>query len=176
MKNIFSVFLISALLLSCKSAPTIMTNEVAAEGPQNEIVLDVRSSLNKAGFAVPGSASFESSDFLILKPGAASKRILDPDQTQIIERLARKGLHPLKKVTIVYQDLTEAKKWKWLLSEASFTDIKLISFDEYFRKNAPLRPKAAPERVEVWLHQFSPEFPKKSESCFVTWSEEKCSP
>ena len=170
----FSFFLFCVFLVSCQSPPTVLTNEVAPEGAQIEIILDVRPALNKAGFAIPGSASVESADFLILKPGSNSKRILDPDSPQIIERLARRGLHPFKKITIVYQDLIEAKKWKWLLSEASFKKISLIPFDEYISKYAPLRPKAALDRVEVWNPQFKADFFKKSETCFVNWSDEKC--
>ena len=146
----------------------------------NTVIVDTRSGFDYASFHIPGSINLESSQFLILKNPLKGLRIMDPDLVQIIERLARRGVSPEKKVILISQKANsdENKKWQWLLRNLQIEDISVTSLEE-FRKKFPNRQFAEPTRSEVWALQISEDLQnefilKKSSDCFVTWSDKKC--
>ncbi len=113
-----------------------------------------------------------SQDFVVLKNAATKSRKLDPDIPQIIERLARRGLSPLKEVKLISdkKDSAENKKWQWLLKKLNIRNVELLSLDEYIKNNKPLRPKPEPEKSEIWSVDDIKSIFDKADMCFVNWS------
>lgn len=169
-------FLILLFLFGCQMKPTVLKEESATPASEKEVLVDTRSALEYESYHISGSVSLRSEDFLILKNPKTQKRILDPDIPQTIERLAKRGITPLKKVILISQkkDSDENKKWTWLLNQFGIYKIETISFDDY-RKTHPKRiPQAPPEREPVWSVENSEQILKKSEQCFVGWSDLFC--
>ena len=176
--KILAALLISILVLAgCQSGPTKLKEEVGGV-VDNVVLVDTRSALEYSTYHVSGSVSLNSQDFLILKNTNEKTRKLDPDVDQIIERLARRGLSPLKTVKLISdkKDSVENKKWQWLLKNLNIRDVELLSLNEYIKNNKPLRPKAEPERSEIWTVDDKKNILEKSEACFVNWSSESHCP
>ncbi|MGZ3725335.1 MAG: rhodanese-like domain-containing protein [Pseudobdellovibrio sp.] len=167
-------FLLASLLIldGCKSAPTKLKEEVGGAA-DNTVLADTRSAFEFSTYHVSGSVSLNSEDFLILKNANDKSRKLDPDTDQIIERLARRGISPLKKVVLIAakKDSPEAKKWEWLLRKLNVINLETTSLNDYIKNNKPLRPKPDPERTDVWMVENAPKLLEKSDACFVNWSE-----
>lgn len=163
-------------LCGCQLKPTVLKEESTTPASEQEVLVDTRSELDFESYHISGSVSLRSEDFLILKNPKTQKRILDPDIPQTVERLAKRGITPLKKIILISQkkDSVENKKWTWLLNQLGIYKIETIGFDDY-RKAHPKRiPQAPPEREPVWSVENVEQILKKSDQCFVGWIEKNC--
>ena len=137
-------FIFFGLYLSgCTLAPTKVIQEVGGDRNKSDLLADTREALEYSTYHISGSVSLNSEDFLILKDPATRTRILDPDTEQIVERLARRGIHPGVKVTLIGSESNSVEnlKWKWLLSKLNVRDVELISLDDFIRLHTRLRPR-----------------------------------
>lgn len=168
--------LLFLFLLSCQQVPTIVKSEVGGEPDKKIILADTRTALEYNTFHVKGSVSLNSSDFLILQNAKTQKRVLDPDLSQTIERLAKRGVSPLKTVILISdkKESIEAKKWSWLLHLLGIGDIKTMSIDEFRVLNRNLRPQPEPTAMPVWEIVNSKSILDISNRCFVSWSDSAC--
>lgn len=164
------------ILGACQMAPTKIKNEVGGAQPDT-VFADTRPSLDYVGFRIPGSVHLNSDDFIILVNPEKRTRKLDPDINQTIERLAKKGINPNKKIVLIADNKNQvsAKKWKWLLNNLTVADVSIVIFDDYVKQNAPLRPAAEPERVVPWTSEAKPNWYLKSDNCFIVFDEKSCS-
>ena len=173
--NLFLTVSILLFSVGCQLAPTKIKQDIG--GFAGDVVLiDTRNSLAYSSYHVSGSMSLNSEDFIILKNPAIQKRGLDSDLDQVVERLARRGISPLKKIVLISdkKDSDENKKWQWLLRKLDVTNIESISLDEYIEKTKPLRPRSDPDRADVWPVHDAKGILSKSDNCFMTWSESLC--
>lgn len=123
---------LSALMVvflgACQMAPTKIKTEVG--GPaENTVLVDTRSSLEFSTYHVSGSVHLNTSDFLILKNANTQQRQFDPDLEQTIERLAKRGISPDKKIILISnkKDSEENQKWNWLLNKVEVKNVQMIS-------------------------------------------------
>jgi 3-mercaptopyruvate sulfurtransferase SseA len=174
LKLIFSAF-IFVFLGACQMAPTKIKTEVG-RSVENIVLVDTRSSLEYSTYHLSGSVHLSTSDFLILKNVNTQQRQFDPDLEQTIERLAKRGISPNKKIVLISnkKDSEENQKWNWLLKKIQVKNIQLLSLDEYIKANSPLVPKPQPERNEVWSVDNKSEILKQASSCFVNWNSKSC--
>ncbi|MFZ3231649.1 MAG: rhodanese-like domain-containing protein [Pseudobdellovibrio sp.] len=177
-----AAFLLMATVffLSCQQKPTKSIQETTNIFKPDTTVVDTRSSFLYTSFHITGSVNLSVADFLILKNPKTKTRILDPDLNQIIERLAKKGISPDRKIVLLSteKDSIENKKWKWLLKNLEVDDVELSSVDDFNKahKNARF---AEPPRGDVWTLKISDELKnefiiKKGKDCFVNWNEKLC--
>lgn len=172
-----SALLLMAFLVSCQIGPTRVREQAVNVDLKNTVIVDTRSALDYASFHFSGSVSLQSADYLILKPGLAQKRIFDPDLAQTIERLARRGLHPERKVIVISNDTdqqNEAKKWQWLLRRLGLTEVTIESFSALRNRLGGRPPQAQPERMPVWTVADENKIRQQAEFCFVNWDESLC--
>lgn len=169
-------FLFLVFLFGCQMRPTQSKEESASYHKKDVILVDTRSALEFESYHFSGSVSLRTDDFLILKEPKTKKRILDPDISQVIERLAKRGISPLKSVLLISEkkDSNENKKWQWLLKNLEIRDIVLMGFDEYRQINKIRLPQDPPEPMPVWTVTALSNIRQNSENCFVNWSELKC--
>ena len=172
------LFAVGCQMLNPKS--TNVMEESVNVFAENTVLIDTRSAFDYASFHITGSLNLNTSDYLILKNPLTKRRIFDPDLQQTIERLARRGISPAKRVILLSTKANsdENKKWQWLLRNLEVENVRLMSVDE-FRKAHPNRSFAEPNREPVWTLQISEDLQKefiikKAPDCFVKWSEAKC--
>ena len=172
--------LLFLLVTSCQQKPTKSLEETVNAYGIETVLADTRTAFFFASSHVPGSINLASEDFLILKNPKTKKRILDPDLEQSIERLARKGIHPDRKIILLAdsKDAVENKKWTWFLKLIGVENVESISLAE-FNKRHPNSRYSNPSRAESWNLKLSPELQQefilnKATDCFVFWSEKKC--
>lgn len=171
------VFLSFVFLVSCQVGPTRIREQTVNLDLKNAVVIDTRSHLDYASFHFSGSVHLQSSDYLLLKPGPVPKRIFDPDLEQTIERLARRGIHPQKKIILVSDDKSdpaEAKKWRWLLRQLGVSEISAMPFSKLKDRLGGRPPQASPERMPVWTVADANKITKKAEDCFASWNDSLC--
>jgi hypothetical protein len=163
------------IFAGCAQAPTKVENSVGGE-PVGTVLADTRSHLEYTTYHVKGSVHLSSSDFLILKDARSKTRVLDPDLAQTVERLANKGISPLKTVVLVSEtaDAVENKKWNWLLRQLGVNDVNMISLAQFRVINSHLRPMPEPKRMPVWEIKNPKLILDNADKCFVNWSEETC--
>lgn len=178
-RSIFFIYF-SLVLVACQSKPTKVIQESVNVFEQKSVLVDVRNSLDYSLYHIPGSVNLSSENFLILKDPKTKKRILDPDLSQLVERLAKRGLHPSLKVILVSDKRgdVELKKWNWLLKQLDFESVQILSLTE-FKKEHGIQPFAEPKIQDIWILKSSVllqnEFLlNKSKDCFVKWSDSKC--
>lgn len=177
----FSVLILVFLSVTgCQQKPTKSIDETANVFRTETVLVDTRSTFLFTSSHIKGSVNLETADFLLLKDPRAKKRIFDPDLNQTIERLAKKGIHPTKKVLLLSdtKNSDENKKWTWLLAYLEIEDIESMSLDE-FRKQFKNARYADPDRALPWTLKLSSELQdefilKKAPNCFVVWSPKKC--
>lgn len=176
MRNIFFLGFLVLALFSCQLTPTKIKQEVGGVPNPNVVYADTRSALAYSTYHPSGVVSLNADDFIILKNAATQSRVLDPDLDQLVERLARRGISPLKKVKLIStkKDSEENKKWRWLLAKLDVTDVEFLTLDEYIQQNRPLRPQPQPERANTWPIANQDVILKKSQTCFVNWSDSDC--
>jgi len=176
MKNIPILSFIILIFSSCQLAPTKVKNEVGGTPNPNVVYADTRSALAYSTYHPSGTISLNSEDFIILKNAATKTRVLDPDLNQLVERLAKRGISPLKKVMLIstQKDSDENKKWKWLLAKLDVTNVEFLTLDEYIQQNRPLRPQPDPERANTWPVANPEVILKESDNCFVNWKATQC--
>ncbi len=174
--NFFLFCSLLAVLIGCQSQPTVIKQEVGTQDHKNRVLVDTRSAFEFAGFHIAGSISLNSGDFLILKNPKTEKRVLDPDLDQIVERLAKRGISPLKQIILLGSSGadTEIQKWRWLLKQLDVRNIEIVSFEDYRARNKNTVPQAVPEAVPVWEVRNPKKIIAAAERCFATWSEGDC--
>ncbi len=175
-----AIYIAIFLVLSCQQKPTKVMQETVDAFAENTVLVDTRNAFDYASFYIPGSVNLSTSEFLVLKNPLTKRRVLDPDIKQTIERLARRGITPQKRVVLISDkaDSVENKKWQWLLRNLEVENVSTDTI-EAFRKKYPNRRFAEPARESVWSLETSEELQnefifKKSSDCFVSWSEKKC--
>lgn len=175
MFNFVTTALILIFLSACQMAPTKIKNEVGGK-TEATVLVDTRSSLEYSTYRVSGSVHLSTSDFLILKNANTQQRQFDPDLEQTIERLAKRGISPSKKIILISnkKDSDENKKWNWLLNKIQVKNIELTSLDDYIKAHSPLIPKPEPERNDVWSVDNKTEILKLAPNCFVSWNLNSC--
>lgn len=176
MKNVLILNFLVLVLFSCQVSPTKVKQEVGGTANPNVVYADTRSALAHSTYHPSGTVSLNTDDFIILKNAATQDRVLDPDLEQLVERLAKRGISPLKKVKLIStkKDSEENKKWRWLLAKLDVTNVEFLTLDEYIQQNRPLRPQPQPERANTWPVPNADMILKKSQTCFVNWSETDC--
>lgn len=187
--SLFFYGVIFSALVGCQLKPTTALEESTDIFAARTVLVDTRSALNYASFHVEGSVNLLVEDFLILKNPLAKKknqkRVMDPDLKAIVERLARKGIDPRKKVFLIgdKKDSVENKKWKWLLNNLEVEDVTLYSLDEILKNKAGRFAQA--EAVDPWPLKDSEYVQKefilnKAQKCFADkyikqpWPESSC--
>ena len=180
MKIFFFTIFYFLILNGCQQKATRSIEEVSNVFTVETVLVDTRSAFLFASGNIRGSINLESRDFIILKNVKTKKRVFDPDLKQTNERLAKKGIHPSKKVFLIgdSKNSDENKKWSWLLKLLEIDSVETISFDE-FKKEYKNTRYANPSREEPWEIKLSPELQqefifKKAPDCFVVWSPKKC--
>lgn len=171
--QLISVFAAVAFLTACAPTATVVKEEVAPnEKVVAPVLVDTRPGFQFTASHLPGSIHLESGDFIILKSAAKKGRQFDPDLQQTVERLAKRGLSPLKRVILISEkaDSLENKKWSWLLNQLGFLHVERVSLKSYVEKNKPV-PQAEPEPQSPWAVDNATEIVKKAERCFANWSE-----
>lgn len=168
------------LFVGCQNKPTKVLEETVNVFAKDKVMVDTRSAFEYASFHIEGSVNLNTSDFLILKDPRKKTYIMDPDLTQTIERLAKRGISPEKKIYLIGNtaDSFENKKWQWLLKSLEVEDVVLVEFAE-FRKDFKNGRYAQAKAERPWYLKTSEEFQKefivkKSKDCFVKWSEKSC--
>jgi hypothetical protein len=114
MMKLSIILILLSVLWGCQSAPTKIKQEVGGTPDKSVVYADTRSALAYTTYHPSGVISLNSDDFIILKNAATQTRVIDPDLNQLVERLARRGISPLKKVKLLSsnKDSDENKKWK----------------------------------------------------------------
>ena len=173
-KIILLGFLIT--VVACQQAPTRIEEQTVNTYNKNLVLVDTRPAFEFATYSVPGSVNLNSNDFLVLKNAKTKKRVLDPDLAQTIERLARRGISPLKSIVLLADksNSEENKKWKWFLAQLGVHDVVLLPIDNYKKLNKSLVPQANSDAAPVWTVQNQSLILKNAEFCFVTWSDKNC--
>lgn len=176
MKDFIKLNFLVLFLSACQMAPTKVKTEVGGAADITTVYADTRSALAFSTYHPSGAVSLNTDDFIILKNAATQSRVLDPDLDQLVERLARRGISPLKKVKLIStkKDSEENKKWRWLLAKLDVTNVEFLTLDEYIQQNRPLRPQPEPDRTNTWPVANPEAILKKADSCFVNWSETEC--
>lgn len=174
--KVLKFFLFWLLIAGCQLQPTVIKQEVGTQDFKNRVLVDTRSAFEFAGFHIAGSVNLNSGDFLILKNPKTEKRILDPDLNQIVERLAKRGISPLKQIILLGNSAadTETLKWQWLLKQLDIRNIEITGFEDYRAQNKNKVPQAAPESVPVWEIRNSKLILSRAEKCFVNWTASDC--
>ncbi len=165
---------------ACQLKPTKSIEESANVFKTETVLVDTRSAFLYASAHVKGSVNLSSQDFLLLKNPLNKTRVFDPDLKQTIERLAKRGIHPSKKVLLMSdsKDSVENKKWTWLLKLLEVDSIENTSF-QAFRTQTKNARYAEPNSEKPWSLALSEDLQKefiikKAPDCFVTWSPKKC--
>lgn len=169
--------------MGCQQQPTKAIQESVDVFENKTVLMDTRSALEFESFHIQGSKSLVVEDFLVVKNPMSKKKKtyqLDPQITDVISRLARRGIHPSKTVYLIGKTKnSEAnKRWKWLLSVLEVQDVQMFSIDEIKKiRNGRF---AEAEQQSAWTLKSSEELQnefiyKKAEFCFVRWTESQCS-
>lgn len=168
----FFLFLPFLLLLSCQMKPTVVKNEATDQYEKDVVLVDTREALQYESYHVSGSVHLQTSDFLILKNPLTKEKVFDPDLNQTIERLAKKGISPEKRIILVSdsKESLENKKWHWLFKKIGVTQVGYAGLS-YFKGRIP---QEKPESVATWTITNAAEILKKSKDCFIKWSAKDC--
>lgn len=168
------------LFVGCQSKPTKVIEETVNVFAKDTVMIDTRNAFDYASFHIEGSVNLSTNDYLILKDPRKKTYAMDPDLVQTIERLAKRGIIPEKKIYLIGKqaDSLENKKWQWLLKNLEVEDVVLVEFSEFRRDSKNVR-YAQPKPERPWYLKTSEEFQKefivkKSKDCFVKWSEKQC--
>lgn len=179
MSSLRILFLIF-VVVGCQSKPTSLMEQSVNVFADNAVLVDTRDSFLFQSYHIPGSINLVTSDFLVLKNPKTKLRILDPNITEVIKRLALKGVSPQKKVILLsdVKQSVESKKWRWLLKNLEIENVVLITLNE-FKKSQKTNSFSEPTPAEEWDLHFSVELQnefiyKKSKDCFIKWSDSKC--
>lgn len=175
------LLLVCGLFVACQQAPTKTIEETSNSIFKVKTVLvDTRDAFSYTSFHIPGSVNLVSNDFLVLKNPITKKYVLDSNLTETIDRLARKGVAPDRRIILLStaKNSAENKKWNWFLKNLGFEDIDMTSVDEFNAKNKNAR-YLEPERADVWTLKLSEQLQqefiiKKGSDCFVKYSDKLC--
>lgn len=168
------------LFVGCQSKPTKVLEETVNVFAKDSVLVDTRSAFEFASFHIEGSINLNTSDYLVLKDPKKKTYVFDPDVAQTIERLAKRGIAPEKKIYLVgdkYNGI-ENKKWQWLLKNLEVEDVLLVEFNE-FRKDYKNGRFSQAKSERPWILKTSEEYQKefihkKAKDCFVKWSDQIC--
>lgn len=134
-KLIVALLFISAVV-GCQQAPTTALEESVDVFAARTVLVDTRSALDFNSFNIKGSTNLLVDDFVVLQNPLAKpknqKRYFDSNLKNMIERLARRGIHPSKKIILIgsKKDSIENKKWKWMMNSLEISEVSLYSLDQ----------------------------------------------
>lgn len=175
------IAILLAVFAGCQQVPTKALEETSNIFAEETVLVDTRSSFLFTSSHLQGSINLVTDEFLIKKNPKMKKYSIDPDFPQIIERLARRGIHPSKKIMLLGEAKNSAEnlKWTWLLKLLGVDKIQIFSQND-FRKAHPNARYKDPDRAEPWILDLSPELQQefilnKAPDCFVSWIAKKCS-
>lgn len=177
------IFLLAFLFLcSCQQRPTKAITETVNPLKQDFVLLDTRAALDFESFSVSGSTHIWWEDFLVRSEGVQKKsgsRYKLDDLEKIIERLASRGVSPIKEIILIgtTADSVENLKWNWLLKSLEIRDIKRISLNQAKTQFAGRRGR--PDSEVSWKLTQSEDFQKEfilnfSQKCFIQFSVSDC--
>ncbi len=179
-KKILSLLFI-LLDFGCQVNPTKLMEENVNVFANNSVLVDTRSAFDYTSYHIPGSINLSTSDYLILKNPKTKLRIMDPDIVQTIERLAKRGITPTKKIILLSDTVAspESKKWRWFFKNIEIEDVLMTTLAE-FKKVYKTRQFSVPGPEQSWSLKMSTDLQKefilkKSKECFVSWSDKACS-
>lgn len=190
MRQLIYLLLLSILISGCQQVPTSALEETVDVFEPRGVLVDTRSALDFNSFNIPGSVNLLVDDFLIVQNPMVNlknqKKSFDPNLNSIIERLAKRGISPLKKIYLIgsKKDSIENKKWKWLLNNLDVKEVELTSLEQ-FKKNKTRR-FSLPESENIWTLHLGPELTQeliinRAKKCFVKnyskndkWDEKYC--
>lgn len=168
--------------LGCQLKPTQVSTESSQLLINNAVLIDTRSPLKFESSHIEGSQNLWWEDYLVIKTLKPKTYVFQPDLVAVIERLAKKGIHPQKTIYLLGEEALsiENKKWKWLLSYLDVRQVELQSYEQ-FRKSLIGKPNrfSKPEAQKSWTLLSSEDYQKellrkKIPQCFISWSEKKC--
>ncbi len=190
MIKVIFAFLLVSTIVGCQQAPTTALEESVDVFAARTVLVDTRSALDFNSFNIKGSTHLLVDDFVVLRNPLAKpknqKRYFDSNLNNMIERLARRGIHPSKKIILIgsKKDSIENKKWKWMLNNLEVNEVALYSLDQVRKmKHGNF---AEIESAPLWNLNLSPELQKelilnKAQRCFLDtypknkkWPEEYC--
>jgi hypothetical protein len=183
-------FLLAGLFVGCQMAPTTALEESVDVFAARTVLVDTRSALDFNSFNIKGSTNLLVDDFVVLQNPLAKpknqKRYFDSNLKNMIERLARRGIHPSKKIILIgtKKDSIENKKWKWMLNNLEISEVSMYSLDQVRKiKHGNF---AEVEAEQPWEMKLSSDEQKefilnKAQKCFIDaypknkkWNEEYC--
>jgi hypothetical protein len=183
-------FFLTGLFFSCQQAPTTALEESVDVFAARTVLVDTRSALDFNSFNIKGSTNLLIEDFVVLQNPLAKpknqKRYFDSNLDNMIERLARRGIHPSKKIILIgsKKDSIENRKWKWILNNLDVKEVSLYSLDQVRKmKHGNF---AEIDAEPIWDLKSGPDLQKefilnKAQRCFVDsypknkkWPEEYC--
>lgn len=183
-------FFIAVFFVGCQMAPTTALEESVDVFAARTVLVDTRSALDFNSFNIKGSTNLLVDDFVVLQNPLAKpknqKRYFDSNLKNMIERLARRGIHPSKKIILIgaKKDSIENKKWKWMLNNLEISEVALYSIEQVRKmKHGNF---AEIEAEQPWELKLSPDEQKefilsKAQKCFVMaysknkkWDETSC--
>ena len=189
MKYFIVLFLMMLIMVGCQMTPTSALEESVDVFAARTVLVDTRSALDFNSFNIKGSTNLLVDDYVVLQNPLAQpknqKRYFDSNLKSMIERLARRGIHPSKKIILIgsKKDSTENKKWKWMLNSLEVAEVQLYSLDQVRKmKHGSF---AEIEAEQPWELKLGPDVQKefilsKAQKCFVDsyknkkWNDDYC--
>ena len=105
MIKVIFAFLLVSTMVGCQQAPTTALEESVDVFAARTVLVDTRSALDFNSFNIKGSTHLLVDDFVVLRNPLAKpknqKRYFDSNLNNMIERLARRGIHPSKKIILI---------------------------------------------------------------------------
>lgn len=135
MRYLISI-IFAVVFAGCQQTPTKTLEESVDVFAARTLLIDTRSALEFSSFNIKGSTNLLVDDFVVLQnplaPPKNQKRYFDSDLKSMIERLARRGINPSKKIILIGStaDSIENKKWKWMLNNLEVKEVSLYSLDQ----------------------------------------------
>ena len=182
--------LLNFIIVGCQMAPTTALEESVDVFAARTVLVDTRSALDFSSFNIKGSTNLLVDDFVVLQNPLAKpknqKRYFDSNLKDMIERLARRGINPSKKIILIgsKKDSIENKKWKWMLNSLEVNEVSLYSLDQVRKMkhgNFAEVEAAAPWELKLGSYMQKELILNKAQKCFVDaypknkkWNEEYC--
>jgi hypothetical protein len=190
MIKLIVTLLMASFVVGCQLAPTTAIEESVDVFAARTVLVDTRTALDFNSFNIKGSTNLLVDDFVVLQNPLAKprnqKRYFDSNLKSMIERLARRGIHPDRKIILIgsKKDSIENKKWKWMLNNLEIKEVALYSLDQVRKMkhgNFAEIEEEQPWELKLSLSEQKEFILTKAQKCFVDtypknkkWPEEYC--